>query len=169
MRITAVTGLKSGRKRFAGLWPLFLSIRKGSAMNLRINAIAFALISAVSLPGYAQVTTPPSAQVERADAASPHKQFQASLKALAEKDYERAAAEIHRGEAVVEQAAARAAGDARAALEASAAELKTLAAEVGSGAVHEKRSLESAFARAEHALAHGRAQVQSASPFDYGA
>jgi hypothetical protein len=147
-------------------------------MNLGINAIAFALISGAALPAYTQVSTfPPalaaSAQVVRAQASSPHEHFQSSLSAFAEKDYQRAAGEIRTGEALVEQEAAHAVNEARAALEASAAELKTLASEVESGAMHEAQRLESAFARAERALAivHRDHSPESSetSPFDYGA
>jgi hypothetical protein len=155
-----------------------LSTVKGGAMNFGINAIAFAVISAVGLPGHAQGPSSPSAlaasaQTSPADATSPHERFQASLKALAENDYHRAAAEIRRGEALVEREAAGAASEARAALAASAAELKSLASEVETGAIHEAQRLESAFARAEHAVAIGhrdrRPEGDQASLFDYGA
>lgn len=155
-----------------------LSTLKGSAMNIGMNAIAFAVISAVGLPGHAQAPTAPpalaaSAQNSPADATSPHERFQASLKALAENDYHRAAAEIRRGEALIEREAASAASEARAALEASAAELKSLASEVETGAMHEAQRLESAFARAENTVAAAkrerRREGDQASPFDYGA
>jgi hypothetical protein len=155
-----------------------LSIVKGIAMNIGINAIAFALISATGLPGHAQAPSSPSAlaasaQTSPANAISPHERFEASLKALTENDYYRAAAEMRRGEALVEREAAGAASEARAALEASAAELELLASEVETGAMRDLQRLESAFARAEHALALAhRARMpdgEQASPFDYGA
>jgi hypothetical protein len=156
-----------------------LSIVKGIAMNIGINAIAFALISAAGLPGHAQVAQPvppalaAGAQTSPANAISPHERFEASLKALTENDYYRAAAEMRRGEALVEREAAGAASEARAALEASAAELKLLASQVETGAMRDLQRLESAFARAEHALALAhRARTpegEQASPFDFGA
>ena len=84
-----------------------LSIVKGIAMNIGINAIAFALISATGLPGHAQVAQPmPSAlaagaQTSSANAISPHERFEASLKALTENDYYRAAALQHQRHALV--------------------------------------------------------------------
>ena len=155
-----------------------LSTLKGCAMNIGINAIAFALISAAGLPSHAQAPSSPSAlaasaQTSPADTTSPHERFQASLKALAENDYDRAAAEIRRGEALVEREAAGAATEARAALNASAAELKSLASQVETGAMHEAQRLESAFARSENAVAAAkrarRHEGDQASPFDYGA
>ena len=141
-----------------------LSTLKGCAMNIGINAIAFALISAAGLPSHAQAP---------ANTTSAHERFQASLKALAENDYDRAAAEIRRGEALVEREAAGAATEARAALNASAAELKSLASQVETGAMHEAQRLESAFARSENAVAAAkrarRHEGDQASPFDYGA
>jgi hypothetical protein len=143
-------------------------------MKYRTHIVALALMSAIALPALAEPSAPtggtatPAAR--QADAASAHEHFEASLKAFGEKNYQRAAADIRHGAAAVEQAAEHASGEAGAALKASALELKGLAVEVERGTVGAADRLESAFARAEHALG-SRAHWSAAagSPFDYGA
>jgi len=125
-------------------------------MKLLISSLAFALFTGLA---QAQPAAP-----------SPHPHFQASLKALAEKDYDRAAVEIRQGEALVERAAARAESEARVALDAAANELRSLALDVESGVTHDAQALRSAFARAEHALRRtSDGQADETSPFDAGA
>lgn len=90
----------------------------------------------------------------------PDRHFAAALKALAAKDYQRAAVEIRKGEALINLVAARAGKTTHAALQASAAELQKLATAVARGTAHDAKTLEAAFARADHALAlshHARA------------
>lgn len=129
-------------------------------MKLIISSLVFALFTGL-------------VQAQPAPAASPHPHFQASLQALAEKDYDRAASEIRQGEALIERAAARVENEARVALDAAASELRNLASEVERGATRDAQALKAAFARAEHALSLGRrtsdGQADQASPFDAGA
>ena len=127
-------------------------------MRLLIGSLALALFTGL---------------VQAQPAPSPNPHFQASLEALAKKDYDRTAAEIRQGEALIERAADRAENETRAALNAAASELKDLASEVESGATRDAKALKAAFARAEHAMSLGRRtsdeQADPASPFDVGA
>jgi hypothetical protein len=142
-------------------------------MKLVISSLAFALFT-----GLAQAQPTPEAPLASAanvsqaqrEATAQARHFQASLEALAKKDYDRAAAQIRQGEALVERASARAHNEARVTLHAAASELRSLASEVESGATRDAQALKSAFARAEDALSlHHREQSGEASPFDVGA
>lgn len=145
-------------------------------MKLVISSLAFALFT-----GLAHAQPAPEAplssdtngsQAQR-EATEQARHFEASLEALARKDYDRAAAEIRKGEALVEREAALAKNEARAALDGAAAELRRLAAEVESGATHNAEVLKSAFARTAQARALAQrardGQTNRMSPFDTGA
>jgi hypothetical protein len=142
-------------------------------MKLVISCLAFALFSGLAQAqstAEAPPASPASASQAQGEATAQARHFEASLEALAKKDYKGAAAEIRQGEALVERAAARAQNEARVALDAAATELRSLASEVESGATRDAQALKSAFARAEDALSlHHREQSGQVSPFDVGA
>jgi hypothetical protein len=83
----------------------------------------------------------------------PQRHFLSAVEAFSRKDYKAAEVEIHKGAAYVRLEADRATGDARQALNGSVTELDKLAAAVAKGTVKDQKTMDKAFADADHALA----------------
>ena len=83
----------------------------------------------------------------------PDRHFKSAHDAFLNRDFEKTAAEIRKGEAFVKLEDVRATGDAKRSLNASTRELTQLAGEASKGEVKDVKSLDNAFARADYALA----------------
>ncbi len=83
----------------------------------------------------------------------PQRHFTNAAAAYAKKDYKSAATDIRKATGYLRIEAGRAAGDAKQELDSSVVQLDTLAASVENGAVTDEQSLDTAFAKADHALA----------------
>ncbi len=83
----------------------------------------------------------------------PQRHFTNAAAAYAKKDYKSAATDIRKATGYLRLEAGRATGDAKQELDRSVVQLDTLAASVENGAVTDEQSLDTAFAKADHALA----------------
>ncbi len=93
----------------------------------------------------------------------PERHFSAAAEAFANQEYERAAEEIRKGEALVELESTRTTKAGRNALGAAATELRKLAASVEKGSIKDGKVLTAVFARADHALALAHRESAAAS------
>jgi len=83
----------------------------------------------------------------------PNRHFQNAHQSLLAKDYEKAAQEMHKGEAFVKLEASRASGDVTHSLNSSAQELDKLAVDTRRGTVKNVAEADNAFRRADRTLA----------------
>lgn len=83
----------------------------------------------------------------------PQRHFTAALSDYTHKQYQAAAGEVRKASAYLRLEAARAHGDAKAALDGAEAQLGRMATALDRGGIRTERDLTAAFARADHALA----------------
>lgn len=85
----------------------------------------------------------------------PQHHFTEAVAAFAKKDYKNAAIEIRKATSFIRLEARRATGEAKLAIDNSVSDLDKLALSVEKGTVKDKKLMDKAFAKAEHALALG--------------
>lgn len=112
------------------------------------------LIAAAAL--IAASTTLQAAPQAVADPTAPGSHFALATEAFARKEYARAAREIRKGSAFVEQQAGRALGGAGKELHSAAMDLKVLAGKVQKGTVKDAAALDAAFSKAKQAIEASR-------------
>lgn len=99
----------------------------------------------------------------------PQHHFTEAVVAFANKDYKNAAIEIRKATSYIRLEARRAAGDVKLALDGSVTDLDKLALSVEQGTVKDEKSMDKAFAKANHglALAHRAKAAESWAVNDY--
>ena len=95
----------------------------------------------------------PSLQLPHECLDSPQQHFNSAVKAFAKKDYKVVSSEIRKSSGYIRLEAARTTGDVKLALENSVTELDKLAAAVEKGSVKDEKVMDTAFSKANHALA----------------
>ena len=129
-------------------------------MKLSLKPLTVAvLIATMQLSGavFANATKTPIAPGAQAVSApvteEPQRHFDNAMEAFVKKDYKAAASEIRKATGTLHREAGRVTGDAKQALDGSVTDLNKLAASIEKGAVKNKKTMDKAFAKADHALA----------------
>lgn len=116
--------------------------------------IATAQLSGVAFAHTTKTPAAPGAQAAPAPAPEASQlHFGRAAEAFARKDYTTAAIEIRKATGYMRVEASRVTGNARQEINSSVSELDRLAASVEKGGVKDEKSMDTAFARADHALA----------------